>query len=1112
MPRPRGLLLRMKSFTPWRLAARGLRGHRRSHAAVAAGVALATAVLVGALVVGESVRGSLRGLVLERLGEIDSAVVPGRLFRDELADEAGAAPLLIAPASLSREYSGPDDVRRSSVTLIGCDERFLALGEVGAASRFGSEDTVWLTDRVASDLGGDFPNRRGGPPVLLRSSIAAALPADSPLGEKSDTVASLRVPVERVVRPTGLARFSLAPSQAETRNVFVPLRVAQRLIGAEGQCNALVASGELTVAPRLADYGLTLEEVRPGVWQLESNELVLPGAVIEAAGRAWSAGQTVAANTYLANTIRRGEASIPYSTVTGADGDPTVSPAGDLGDDQVALSRWAADDLGAKVGDRITMAFYEPESTHGVLKEAPPVELTVAQIVEPKDAAGEPTAAADRRWTPQLEGVTDAESINDWDLPFELVEPIRDQDEAYWDEYNTTPKAFVSLATAQRLWGSRWGDTSLIRVVASDSTQGELATRLLAEIDPADLGFTPRAVRADSLKAASGSTPFDVLFLLFSLFLIGSALLLIVLLVWLAIDARRREMGVLGAVGFDRRGIGRVLLRELAPVAAAGAVVGATLGVAYASGLLLLLRTVWLDAIGTPFLRLHASPLTVLGGALGAWLLAMATIAYAVRRAIKATPKTLLGGETGPTMAEADGSRRGAQGAAFGCATLAGIATMTGGTLQGEAAAGAFFAAGGLLLAALLAGLYTLTARRRGGAVKTLTLGRLAGLNTVRRPGRAMLTIGLIAAASFLLLATSAFRLPPTESGTGGFDLVAESDQSIHYDLATEDGRWELGFGKKQEETLADARVYAFRVQPGEDASCRNLYQTTQPRVLGVTERFVEEADDTTSPFVWAASSAADGASPWSVLAAASNNETATPVVLDFNTAMYSLKLYGGVGTRFTIRDETGEEITVEVAGLLKNSVLQGDLLMGEADFLRHFPSASGSRFFLINAADPAAVAATVETTLADYGFDAQSAPQRLAGFLAVQNTYLSTFQALGGLGLALGAIGLAIAQFRNLSERRGELALMRAAGFGETRLRRLVLRENLALLAGGLVIGALAAAGALAPLSATTDARPPWVAAATLIGVTIGIGLLAGRVAAGRALSAPVTSALRGE
>ena len=64
-----------------------LRHYRRIHLAVALGVAVATAVLTGALLVGDSVRGSLRDLTLQRLGRIDAVLVAPHFFRAALAGE-----------------------------------------------------------------------------------------------------------------------------------------------------------------------------------------------------------------------------------------------------------------------------------------------------------------------------------------------------------------------------------------------------------------------------------------------------------------------------------------------------------------------------------------------------------------------------------------------------------------------------------------------------------------------------------------------------------------------------------------------------------------------------------------------------------------------------------------------------------------------------------------------------------------------------------------------------------------------------------------------------------------------------------------------------------------
>src|SRR5438093_12675757 len=74
----------MKATT---LVLRGLTYYWRTNVAVVAGVATAVAVLAGALLVGDSVRGSLRDLVLQRLGRTDRIVVSSGFFREALADD-----------------------------------------------------------------------------------------------------------------------------------------------------------------------------------------------------------------------------------------------------------------------------------------------------------------------------------------------------------------------------------------------------------------------------------------------------------------------------------------------------------------------------------------------------------------------------------------------------------------------------------------------------------------------------------------------------------------------------------------------------------------------------------------------------------------------------------------------------------------------------------------------------------------------------------------------------------------------------------------------------------------------------------------------------------------
>src|SRR5205809_449187 len=100
-----------------RLVIRALLYYRRTNAAVVLGVATAVAVLGGALLVGDSVRGSLRDLVLHRLGRADQVVVSSGFFREALADELRAdaafssafgaiAPLVSVEGVVSDQTSG----------------------------------------------------------------------------------------------------------------------------------------------------------------------------------------------------------------------------------------------------------------------------------------------------------------------------------------------------------------------------------------------------------------------------------------------------------------------------------------------------------------------------------------------------------------------------------------------------------------------------------------------------------------------------------------------------------------------------------------------------------------------------------------------------------------------------------------------------------------------------------------------------------------------------------------------------------------------------------------------------------------------------------------------
>jgi ABC-type antimicrobial peptide transport system permease subunit len=199
---------------------------------------------------------------------------------------------------------------------------------------------------------------------------------------------------------------------------------------------------------------------------------------------------------------------------------------------------------------------------------------------------------------------------------------------------------------------------------------------------------------------------------------------------------------------------------------------------------------------------------------------------------------------------------------------------------------------------------------------------------------------------------------------------------------------------------------------------------------------------------------------------------------------------------------------------LLEHSIFQSELLISEENFLEQFPSRGGFSYFLLDTpgGSPTATAGALEAGLGDYGFDVTSTAEKLARYQAAENTFLATFQVLGGLGLLLGTLGLAVVMVRNVLERRRELAALRAFGYRRFRLGWMVAVENGFLLVVGMAVGSLAALVAVAPNLLSGHADVPWRDLGLTLAAILVAGLLAGVAAMLSALRAPLLPELKRE
>ncbi len=1134
----------------------------RIHIAVLLGTAVATAVLTGALLVGDSVRGSLRDLTVDRLGRIDYALVSEQFFREELAANLLNAPALAnqfedaVPAILLGGTAINTDTRAhaSRVQIQGIDEGFLNL--------WSDSETANLDDFLAKQPRQSFPsviinqslqkelNVRVGASLLISFERQGDIHREFLLGRRdsSDVVQTLRFTITKIIPDRGIGRFSLRSNQNLPLNAYVHLPILQKAIRQKERVNAVFVSqsshspdltndvikslqNRLHQVLKLEDLNLMLRQGY-GYFSLESKQFLLKPNVIEVAKAAAIERQMpfLPILTYLANTIATDERWIPYSTISALDPERAVSlrlrggsPAPALEEDEILINEWAAEDLAAKVGDQINVSYYVIGPREELLTQHAQFRLKGVLALE--------GLAADRELTPNFPGVHDADDMSDWNAPFPInLSQIRSQDEIYWDLYRATPKAFVSEETGQRLWRSRFGSLTAMWIMPASSgdiqqTKADFQKGLLEKICPEQVGFLFQPVKAQGLKAATGATDFSMLFIGFSLFLIVSAVLLVGLLFRLGVEGRVGEIGLLLSSGYPISTIRLRFIKEGCLLAGVGGVIGLGGAAIYAWLLMVGLRSWWLAAVGTPFLVLHINPLSLGLGYFIAIIVVLLSIGWTVRKFGKSPVRALLAGDT---ILEHKTAGRFAPIFAFASLGLAAglilFALVSGKT----SSAPLFFGSGALLLAAGLA-FFSIWLRTPSNSLfrsQTRRIVQMGARNSARHKGRSMLCAALVGCACFVIVAAGANRHSGTEhdsllqkeSGTGGFALTAESDVPLHHNLNSEKGRFELGFSESDAAIVNQSEIIQFRVLPGEDISCLNLYQPRKPRILGVPGELIERGGFqfqgalTTTP--------EDSANPWRMLEV-EDESGVIPAIGDYNSVLWILHL--GLGEDLIVQNEFGEALTLRLVGLLRSSIFQSELLISEANFKKHFPSQSGYSYFLIQppsekgavfepSEGPEEMAQILEYTLSDYGFDVTSTTEKLANYRAVENTYLSTFQTLGGLGLLLGTLGLGVVLLRNVIERRGELATLRAFGFRRSTLSLMLLAENGFLLVVSMLVGSFSAIVAVSPHVIAPGAHIPWLSLAiTLIAVFL-VGIVASAVSVFFALRTPLLPMLKAE
>ncbi|MBK8884289.1 MAG: hypothetical protein IPN67_18585 [Bacteroidales bacterium] len=1026
-------------------------------------VALLSAVITGSLLTGWSVRASLKKTAAEHHGNAAILITSGtRTFDLALAERLRDSAKLNSTGVLEingfcQNLSTQKGVYNTHIFAVspgffrfqGCDTVRINSGEVA------------VNEKIANSLG-----LKKGDDLIIRFNETGDIPADAPFAPAKEEGRSVVMKVGIVLGPAASGNFSLEISQAVPENIFInlqdiikdqtsPVKINRLLVANNNSLTAEAVYDILKKAMQPSDLGLRLIPLRKtGGYELRSDRTFIESSLIGEIHDQIPASAPLI--TYLGNRFSCRTASAPYSFISALP--ESLYPEIPEGNDMI-INRWLAEDLAINKGDTIEMAWYAPDSLSRLIEKKE--NFCVKRIVDMEGIW------ADSLLMPDFPGISGSESCSEWDagVPVKLKE-IRQKDEAYWNKFKGTPKAFISYDKGTGLWGNNFGPATAIRF-PEDIGGAEILERLSGNLDPAKNGLRIIDLFNDSQTAASESVDFSTLFLSLGFFLILAAVVLLSFAVTTYLESKHSQIRTYFALGFRTRWIGQLLMAESGSISLMGCFIGSFAGILTSMLIIRLLNTVWQGAVQTNTLSAFFSLTPVFTGFLISAVLTGVFLVLKIRLHLKKLNR-------GKKTFHSPPSR-------FWnliflvFSLMVSLAFFILSVINRDKEILLCFVSGSILLVFMIL-LWRYYLIRPGNLLSPGTgiTGMLSKLYYSYYPSHAVVPVLFIAAGIFAVFITGANRMSFNGSqlkpsgGTGGFLLWCDNTIPVRSDLATTTGRAAYALDDAE---LSEMRVVQIKRFAGDDASCLNLNHVKAPPVLGADpSEFISRGS-----FSFASAVKRDGVTnPWEFLSIPASENTIYGIA-DQTVLEWGLKIKPG--DTLIIRSENGQRLNIIIAAGLKSSVFQGYILIGLENFKRYFPSVPGTSVFLVdgdkNLTD--LYRNTLNERFENNGLRAETTNDRLAAFNEVTNTYLSVFGVFGALGMVTGIAGLGFVLLRNYNYRKREFGLMLATGFPIKRIRRLVFSEQLIILSAGIISGVLPAVISTLP-SLKSSADIPWL------------------------------------
>ena len=973
---------------------------------VALGILISVAVITGSLVIGDSVRTSLIKNVNERLGDTETVIFANQSYLSESfcnnpLFESSAKGVLLTKGFIS--YNGI----LTPVMVWGVNDINIDAGD------------ALINNPLFKELG-----IKTGEALVLRLPAQGLVPSGSMFVTENYT-SSLRLNFRDILSPENGGNISLKNEQILPFNIFVNRSALAREMKVEGKINLILSnkkieSNEIEKAWNYQTSGLSILP-KKGFYEIVSDRIFIQEGVIENIVKKHPNINRV--YSYLANSITNKSNSIPYSFVTALDYYKNRA----IAKDEVILSDYSANRLKAKVGDLVYISYYTSKNFKTLQSDS--ILLRVKSIVPLSELKADTTLSAN------FPGLSDVESCTEWDsdLPINM-DLIYPEDEKYWELYRSTPKAILPYEAIANKWGNAFGYATSIRITENSPDLSGLTSNMfdVQVFHPKEAG----------IYAAKNGVDFAGLFMALGFFIIISSILLMIIPVSEMIYQRKDELNLLKSLGYTRKRIRTILWYESAPVVIVAAIIGVTVGLMYTTAIMWLLGNFWKGATHTEGFSVYPNSITILIGFIIGVLLSLFILFRVITRQLKEKKNKIISVQTRFKFKKW-------LVVIFASLTL--VITLY--NLFVLSSVVLFSIVGiTLMITFALFGDYYISVK--GKAAQNIFSEEKAIWRTLyAHKKQTLLSYFALAFGVFIVFSVGLNRQGFSDSeelvnATGGYSLWCESSIPVYHNINTQAGKEKLN--------LLDLPEHSNILQclrfSADKANCLNLNKVSTPSVLGIDFQQLFEGPLQVQKNIYSN----DGDDLLKQLK--SVTDSIIPALVDATVLQWSLEK--SLGDTIYYKASNGQQIGIQLAGTLPNTIFQGYILIDQHLFSQVWPNIKGSEIFLakINNEEVPAVKTLISQAMHEYGMSVTTTNERMKQFNTVTDTYLTIFITLGGIGLLLGIMAFVIVIRKNLSTRKKEIELYSRLGFNHNKTIHILYRENIVVPIYAIITGLISA------------------------------------------------------